>query len=430
MTQYYLAQIDLYNWGPFSGRQPSVTIHPEGTAIVGATGSGKTTLVDALMTLLAERPRYNLASTGGIESDRDLMSYMRGVSGVGNAGSNDHVSRQGQTITGISATFLPVPEKRTTANEDETNQNAKKTSTKKNDIAGIQIATVMWIDSNSTASSDRKDVWLVQQFPDVTEAETETEDLAENQNANSDINKVEDINEAEKTNHDNQSILTAASLNLDHWLSHIYEDGIKSFKKSSKATPQLQLFDTKKAYLANVCRFFEIKKTAFTLLNRAAGLKQLSSIDEIFREFVLDDNASFKRAEEVAEEFEDLKAIRAELETAKAQQRSLAPIATLNDKLQKQQASLDDLQKLQDILPIWFASIALDAWRRQEKTLNQQQTEYEQQLEQLNHKNQRLLSHIEQLTQQYMQLGGHQLTAIQKEIQLNQSLLANVEQGF
>lgn len=107
MTQYYLAQIDLYNWGPFSGRQPSVTIHPEGTAIVGATGSGKTTLVDALMTLLAERPGYNLASTDGQKSDRDLMSYMRGVSGVGNAGSNDHVSRQGQTITGISATFLP-----------------------------------------------------------------------------------------------------------------------------------------------------------------------------------------------------------------------------------------------------------------------------------------------------------------------------------
>jgi hypothetical protein len=30
---------------------------------------------------------------------------------------------------------------------------------------------------------------------------------------------------------------------------------------------------------------------AFTLLNRAAGLKQLNSIDEIFRELVLDDHS-------------------------------------------------------------------------------------------------------------------------------------------
>lgn len=410
--QYYLAQIDLYNWGPFSGRQPSVTIHPEGTAIVGATGSGKTTLVDALMTLLAERPRYNLASTGGIESDRDLMSYMRGVSGVGNAGSNDHVSRQAQTITGISATFLPVPEKLTTANEDKTNQNAKRTRTKKNDIAGIQIATVMWIDSNSTATSDRKDVWLVQQFPEMTEAETE--DLAENQNSNN----------------DNKNILISASLNLDNWLSHIHEDGIKSFKKISKSTPHLQLFDTKKAYLANVCRFFEIKKTAFTLLNRAAGLKQLSSIDEIFREFVLDDNASFKRAEEVAEEFEDLKAIRAELETAKAQQRSLAPIATLNDKLQKQQTSLDDLQRLLDILPIWFASIALDAWKKLDAELTQKQTTYEHEIKELNHKDERLRHQIKNLEMQYNQLGGQQIEIIKKDIQINLKDLNQIENNL
>lgn len=414
MTQYYLAQIDLYNWGPFSGRQPSVTIHPEGTAIVGATGSGKTTLVDALMTLLAERPRYNLASTGGIESDRDLMSYMRGVSGVGNADSNDHVSRQGQTITGISATFLPVPikaddPKNAKQNDKQNAQTTKATTTKSNDIAGIQIATVMWIDSNSTAASDRKDVWLVQQF-------------------RNDNNKHDSENSSDENAH--QQLLITASLNLDNWLSHIHEEGIKSFKKHSKNTPQLQLFDTKKAYLANVCRFFEINKTAFTLLNRAAGLKQLSNIDDIFRDFVLDDNAAFNRAIEVANEFEDLKAIRAELETAKAQQRSLSPIATLNEQLKKQKNALDDLQKLLDILPVWFACIALDVWQQQDAQLAKQQEKHQQQLEQLNHKHTRLHHQIEHLNQQYMQLGGDQINAINKQIQLNQSLLAKVEQDL
>ena len=80
---YLLRTLDLYNWGPFAGRH-QVDIDARGTAIIGATGSGKTTLVDALMTLICERPRYNLASTGGNESDRDWVSYVRGKSGEGN----------------------------------------------------------------------------------------------------------------------------------------------------------------------------------------------------------------------------------------------------------------------------------------------------------------------------------------------------------
>jgi uncharacterized protein YPO0396 len=80
---FLLANIDVFNWGPFHGRH-RCAIDPRGTAIIGPTGSGKTTIVDALMTLLASFPKYNLASTGGHESDRDLISYIRGVSGVEN----------------------------------------------------------------------------------------------------------------------------------------------------------------------------------------------------------------------------------------------------------------------------------------------------------------------------------------------------------
>lgn len=67
-------------------------IDPSGTAVIGPTGSGKTTLVDALMTLLCANPRYNLASTGGHESDRDLVSYVRGVTGPGDGGISSLIS--------------------------------------------------------------------------------------------------------------------------------------------------------------------------------------------------------------------------------------------------------------------------------------------------------------------------------------------------
>src|SRR5699024_4914034 len=84
---YTLVSLELYNWGGFAGYHKA-DIDIRGTAIIGPTGSGKTTLVDALMTLLAANPRYNLASTGGHESDRDLASYVRGVAGAGD-GSDD-----------------------------------------------------------------------------------------------------------------------------------------------------------------------------------------------------------------------------------------------------------------------------------------------------------------------------------------------------
>lgn len=104
-STFVLTHLDLYDWGAFAGRHRA-EIDLAGTAVIGPTGSGKTTLVDALMTLLCANPRYNLASTGGHESDRDLVSYVRGVSGQGSGGDdNQHVARPGKTVTGIAARF-------------------------------------------------------------------------------------------------------------------------------------------------------------------------------------------------------------------------------------------------------------------------------------------------------------------------------------
>ena len=90
---YRLTRLEVFNWGPFAGRH-EVGIDGRGTAVIGPTGSGKTTLVDALMTLLVGRPRYNLASTGGHESDRDLVSYVRGVMGGDGSDGRDEVAPQ------------------------------------------------------------------------------------------------------------------------------------------------------------------------------------------------------------------------------------------------------------------------------------------------------------------------------------------------
>ncbi|MBM0105833.1 hypothetical protein JM946_13920 [Steroidobacter sp. S1-65] len=287
-STFVLTQIDLFNWGAFAGRH-SAAIELEGTAIIGPTGSGKTTLVDALMTLITVNPRYNLASTGGHESDRDLVSYIRGVSGAGNnSGDNEHIARPGKTVTGISATF---------SNGDKS----------------LVIAALFWLDDTSFAAADLKRLWIYSEDGQQT---------------------------------------------LDLWLETHHAGGARALKQLGRETPGLHVTPNKQEHLAYVRRFFEVGENAFTLLNRAAGLKQLNSIDEVFRELVLEDASRFERAGEVAKEFDDLAAIHGELEIARQQQQTLLPIAESWQARLRLHEALGLQRELQRLLPTWYAELA------------------------------------------------------------------------
>lgn len=345
-TAYILTHLDLYNWGPFGGRH-CAEIDPKGSAIIGPTGSGKTTLVDALMTLLTQQPRYNLASTGGHESDRDLISYIRGVSGAGNnSGDNSHIARPGKTVTGVSARFS-------------------------NGDTNLRIGALFWVDGSSSAASDLKRLWLFSE-------------------------------------RDDQS--------LDDWLAIHHEGGARELKQHVRDTPGIQANDSKKAYLAQVRRFFEVGENAFTLLNRAAGLKQLNSIDEIFRELVLDDHSAFDRAAEVASEFDDLAAIHSELETARRQHQSLVPIAETHEKHQATYKELEQLKTLKRILPVWFAQAGYDLWTDRIHELDRQLIESQNQIDSLTSTVSGLNNQATTLKDIYLEAGGASIEQLREQI--------------
>jgi len=285
---FLLTGIDVFDWGPFHGRH-RCSIDPRGTAIVGPTGSGKTTLVDALMTLLAPYQRYNLASTGGHESDRDLISYVRGVSGVENAREeNSHVARPAKTLTGLTAGYT-----------DGTRT--------------IVIACLLWVEGAGNAADDLKKTWFF------------ARDLADP---------------------------------LDTLLGLHHEGGKAALTRHARDTPGLRLFPSKKEYLAQVRGFFEVGENAFSLLNRAAGLKQINSIDQIFRELVLDDRSAFDRAGEVAREFDTLHGIHEELQISRRQRDSLLPVRQGRADWGKAAARLAERIRLKELLPVWFAAAA------------------------------------------------------------------------
>ncbi len=79
MTGFRLARLELYNWGTFDGRVWALGLGGENTLLTGDIGSGKSTIVDAVTTLLlpAQRISYNKAA-GADTRERSLRSYVLG----------------------------------------------------------------------------------------------------------------------------------------------------------------------------------------------------------------------------------------------------------------------------------------------------------------------------------------------------------------
>lgn len=78
--QYYLKRLQLANWGTFSGIH-TIDIAQRGHLFVGGSGSGKSTILDAMSVLLTPgRINFNAAARQGEKrSDRSFMSYIRGA---------------------------------------------------------------------------------------------------------------------------------------------------------------------------------------------------------------------------------------------------------------------------------------------------------------------------------------------------------------
>lgn len=359
-NSFQLSALHLYNWGAFTGRHQAL-IDADNTAIIGPTGSGKTTLIDALMTLICAHPRYNLASTGGHESDRDLVSYVRGATGPGHGGDDSqHLSRSGRTVTAIAAQLVRGTQ-------------------------SVLLGGLFWLDGSSSAAADMGKRWFFAQ---------------------------------------------GAHHSLDAWLEEQHRGGARALTQLEKNTEGLQMFSSKSSYLARLQRYFEVGPNAFTLLNRAAGLKQLNSIDEIFRELVLDDHAEFDHALEVVASFDQLASIHADLELANRQYLSLLPLRNLAQQAQRHTQSAAQWQQLKAALPAWFAQQSLQAWATRTHSLHSQLQTLQGQVMQAQQQH----AHTQRVEQdalaQYLQAGGSNIEHLRDSIGVQKSLQQQRERAL
>ncbi|MDU4254680.1 ATP-binding protein [Pseudomonas sp.] len=343
---FVLTSVEMFNWGGFQ-RLHRAPIDGAGTAVIGPTGSGKTTLVDALMTLICASPRYNLASTGGHDSDRDLASYVRGVTGPGDGSAGQsHIARSGKTVTGISATLH-------------------------RESGMVRLGALLWFEGTSSSAADMKKLWIFSTSSDHT---------------------------------------------LEHWLSVQHEGGMAALNKMGSSEAGIWTYQSKKQYLARLRDFFEVGENAFNLLNRASGLKQLNSIDEIFRELVLDDRAAFDRAAEVADSFDDLTEIHRELDVARRQQRTLEPIAELWSRYQSLESQASEKAALERLVPVWYAEQGHRLWLAETERLRLESRQAEVEVASAHELLEAQRQRTDELRQLYLLKGGTNIDQLRARV--------------
>lgn len=200
-------------------------------------------------------------------------------------------------------------------------------------------------------------------------------------------------------------------------------------KQLARELADTEVRDSKKAYLALAIRFFEVGENAFQLLNRAAGLKQLNSIDELFRELVLEDKSAFEQAAEVIQGFDVLQEIHAELQTARDQQRSLLPIEQEEKIRRSREARREALEALKQILPLWFADRGLGLWQARRDELEQEMRQAEATLGQLRLELERREQAVEDAHRFYIEQGGGNIEQLERQIAQQERILRECERN-
>ncbi len=81
---YRLKTLQIYNWGVFDKKTVTFSFCDKSTILTGLNGSGKTTTVDAILTLLIPPNKrfYNLSSESGKKRERDEKNYTLGAYGL------------------------------------------------------------------------------------------------------------------------------------------------------------------------------------------------------------------------------------------------------------------------------------------------------------------------------------------------------------
>lgn len=290
---FRLQYMEVYNWGTFN--EKVFRINPKGnnSLLTGANASGKSTYIDALLTLIvpAKKDRfYNQSSGVEKKGDRTEETYVLGHYGniqeEGKTSTSTQKLRDTNTYSVILASFSNADQKQ------------------------ITLFQVRWFSNNE----------LRRQFG-IAHVPMEVE---------SDFGQFDSKGNWKKV------------------LDKKYNSNVTKKK--------IEFIDGPTAYAERMADLFGMRSTkALTLFNQVVGVKVLEDLDDFIRTNMLEEQDAEAEFIQLKESFLTLMYAKTNIEKAKEQIQQLKPINELAIELTNIKADLFQLEKSKETAVYWFA---------------------------------------------------------------------------
>mgnify|MGYP002620122412 CR=1 FL=1 len=291
---YRLSYMEIFNWGTFNKRVYRIAPDGNNSLLTGANASGKSTLIDALLTLLvpAKKDRfYNQSSGNERKGDRTEETYV-----LGNYGN---IQTEGETST------------KTQQLRDKRTYSVLLASFANNHDQRVTLFQVRWFVNGELKCS----------FGISFKPLTIKNDFSGFNGSKGDWKKT---------------------------LEKHYNDNVP--KK------QIEFFDTIKDYKDRIINAFGLRSDkALTLFNQIVGVKVLNDLDEFIRNNMLEQRDAESEYIRLNESFATLMEAKTTIEKVKEQISQLKPIDEKAKKLKEINATLDELKQTRELAVYWFA---------------------------------------------------------------------------
>ena len=242
--QWRLARVEIVNWGTFDGHY-AIDIARQGHLFTGASGSGKSSLLDAIATVLTPDRwlRFNAAAQENStrNDDRSLVSYVRGA---WSKEADEHLDRAVSTYLRKGATWSGILLRYDNDRD-----------------APVTLARLFHLRGSSVDKSDLKDVCFIDR---------------------GEVNLLD--------------------------FTDLVSSGIEA-RRMKAAWPDAVITTSSHApFYAKLQRLLGVSnQNALQLLHKTQSAKNLGSLDQLFRSFMLDEPATFKRSDNAVEQFGELR---------------------------------------------------------------------------------------------------------------------------
>ncbi len=290
---FRLQYMEVYNWGTFNERVFRINPKGNNSLLTGANASGKSTYIDALLTLIvpAKKDRfYNQSSGVEKKGDRTEETYVLGHYG--------NIQEEGKTSTSTQKL------------RDTNTYSVILASFSNTDLKQITLFQVRWFSNNE----------LRRQFG-IAHVPLEVE---------SDFAQFD---------------------SKGNWKKIL--DKKYNFNVTKK---KIEFIDGPTAYAERMADLFGMRSTkALTLFNQVVGVKVLEDLDDFIRTNMLEEQDAEAEFIQLKESFLTLMDAKTNIEKAKVQIEQLKPINEIAIELTNIKADLFRLEKSKETAVYWFA---------------------------------------------------------------------------